>query len=180
MLIIQDLHDIGVIHGDPKLENLMLSEAGELKIIDFGNSYHISESRRVGGTYQYLPPEHVFGQWNTGNGGDVFAAAILLIEVWLRSNLFPQSMADAYNYHGDNSRLLEQHSMAPLYHIVLLSSFVAGREVWAGTILRKYYGKMSKCRMYAKVIRSFPCAGDEIFDLLVRPPTPKFMRIRNN
>ena len=38
-------------------------------------------------------------------------------------------MADTYNYYGDNSRLLEQHSIALLYYIVLLSSFVAGREV---------------------------------------------------
>ena len=51
MLIIQDLHNIGVIHSDPKLENLMLSEASKLKIIDFSNSYHISKSRRVRGTY---------------------------------------------------------------------------------------------------------------------------------
>ena len=145
----------------------MLSYDDRFKIIDLGHAYHMAEPRRVGGTYQYLPPEHVFGMWNTGSGGDVFAIAMLLLEVWHGGCILPQQVIDAYYSRGNAVHLLEQRNIAPLYHLVLLSSLIAGREVWAGKLLRRYYGKITKPRLQARVTNAFPQASEEIYALLV-------------
>ena len=163
----EDLHQVGIVHGDLKPENIMLSFDNKLKIIDLGVAYHVAEPRRVGGTYQYLPPEHIFGMWKTGNGGDIFSIAMLLLELWHGSCVLPREMIDAYSYRGDAIHSLEQRNVAPLYHLILLSSIIAGREVWAGKLLRKYYGNISKPRLQAKVTRAFPSASQEICALLV-------------
>ena len=163
----EDLHEVGIVHGDLKLENIMLSYDNRLKIIDLGIAYHVTEPRRVGGTHQYLPPEHIFGMWNTGNGGDIFSIAMLLLEVWHGNCILPRQVIEAYYYRGNTTHSLEQRNVAPLYHLVLLSSLIARREVWAGKLLRRYYGKSSKPRLQAKITHAFPEASQEICALLV-------------
>jgi len=52
------MHRRGVYHGDLKPGNLMLSKAGEVKIIDFGTAWIKGEDKgRVQGTPQYMAPE---------------------------------------------------------------------------------------------------------------------------
>jgi len=54
-------HTHNVIHRDLKLENILISSSGELKIADFGWSVHAPSSRRqtLCGTLDYLAPEIV-------------------------------------------------------------------------------------------------------------------------
>ena len=54
------MHRRGVYHADLKPNNIMLSKAGEVKIIDYGLSQIKGESRdRVQGTPEYMAPEQV-------------------------------------------------------------------------------------------------------------------------
>jgi serine/threonine-protein kinase len=52
------MHRRGVFHGDLKPSNIMLSKAGQVKLIDFGTAWIKGEDKnRVQGTPQYIAPE---------------------------------------------------------------------------------------------------------------------------
>ncbi len=54
------MHRRGVFHGDLKPSNIMLSKAGQVKLIDFGTAWIRGEEKnRVQGTPQYIAPEQV-------------------------------------------------------------------------------------------------------------------------
>jgi len=52
------LHDATYVHGDLKLQNLMIDGTGNLKITDFGQATHIGTSIG-GGTWKYMAPEQL-------------------------------------------------------------------------------------------------------------------------
>ncbi|AMV37609.1 serine/threonine protein kinase [Planctomyces sp. SH-PL62] len=52
------MHRRGVYHGDLKPSNIMLTKAGQVKLIDFGTAWvRGQEKNRVQGTPQYIAPE---------------------------------------------------------------------------------------------------------------------------
>ena len=54
------MHRRGVYHGDVKPGNILLSRAGQVKLIDFGTAWIKGEPKdRVQGTLQYMAPEQV-------------------------------------------------------------------------------------------------------------------------
>lgn len=138
------------------------------KLVDLGNAYYVGDLRRPGGTLQYCAPENVIGRWNKCRTSDVFSAGLVLAETFLRAPLLPMSLLEGYAYQGCEAAKLQRRQTAPLYHLVLLASIVAGREVWAGRMVRRYYGKYPKCRVQDCVMQSFPDAINEIGLALVR------------
>ncbi|XP_055983281.1 ribosomal protein S6 kinase-related protein isoform X2 [Sorex fumeus] len=63
-LFISYLHDLGIIHRDVKMENILLDERGHLKLTDFGLSRHLPRGTRaytICGTLQYMAPEVLSG-----------------------------------------------------------------------------------------------------------------------
>jgi serine/threonine protein kinase len=55
------MHRRGVYHGDIKPSNIMLTNSGQVKLIDFGNAWlKGGEKNRISGTPQYVAPEQVF------------------------------------------------------------------------------------------------------------------------
>ncbi len=82
-------HDRGILHCDLKPENLMITPAGQVKILDFGFSRRIQtdETREslelttlvFGGTPGYIAPEVLLG--NTPDArADIFAIGVVLYE----------------------------------------------------------------------------------------------------
>lgn len=75
-----DIHHVGFIHRDIKLENLLLSLDGRIKIADFGWCVRIEESpTSLAGTWQTMPPEMLEERPQTV-AVDVWAAGCSIIQ----------------------------------------------------------------------------------------------------
>ncbi len=81
------LHGHGVVHRDIKPENVLLTAAGQVKILDFGIALFESERRltwmglsNAVGTPDYMAPEQIRGRRGDPRT-DVYAAGMLLYEM---------------------------------------------------------------------------------------------------
>jgi tetratricopeptide (TPR) repeat protein len=82
-------HDKGILHGDLKPANIMLTRQGEIKVCDFGLARQLptgdatgetSTSHAIGGTPGYLAPEAVLGQ-PIDERADLFSLGIVFYQM---------------------------------------------------------------------------------------------------
>lgn len=75
------LHKNGIVHRDIKPENIMISQSGEVKIIDYSITRLIKPEKTkdtsVLGTEGYAPPEQ-FGFAQTNGRADIYSCGVLL------------------------------------------------------------------------------------------------------
>lgn len=86
------LHVKFVLHRDVKPANLLISEAGILKLADFGYARYFA-APNVNMSYEcctlwYRPPELLFGATHYSSGVDTWGAGCILVELCLRRPLF--------------------------------------------------------------------------------------------
>jgi len=93
------LHAAGVAHRDLKLENVLLTSTGEVKLIDFGLS-HVYQRLADGtpdrsplthrcGTPAYAAPELLFGRCYDGMQADIWSLGVCLFAMVLRQFPLP-------------------------------------------------------------------------------------------
>lgn len=76
-------HHAGIIHGDVKPANIMITEEGEVKLSDFGIARfatQVSGSGRIMGTPAYLAPEQIMGEPHSARS-DLFSLGIVLYQM---------------------------------------------------------------------------------------------------
>ncbi len=78
---LEAIHKAGFIHRDVKPENIMVTRAGRVVVMDFGLARHETDpSRSASGTPAYMAPEQVRGEVLDARA-DVYAAGVVLAEM---------------------------------------------------------------------------------------------------
>jgi serine/threonine-protein kinase len=95
-------HEAGLVHRDVKPENVLISDAGEVKIADFGlvravAAAGITSTSVILGTAAYLSPEQV-RDGNAGPESDVYGVGVLTYELLTGRTPFSGDSALAVAY----------------------------------------------------------------------------------
>lgn len=72
-----------VCHRDLKLENIMVSDKGDLKILDFGfaKQKQLDNLKSYRGTFTYMAPEIKEGKTYNGTEADIFSFGVILFVI---------------------------------------------------------------------------------------------------
>ena len=109
------LHRRGVLHRDIKAANILVSNAGQLKLADFGLARFFSKRGKPDYTNRvitiwYRSPELLFGETQYGPAVDIWSAACVMIEIFTRHAIFPgdggeiNQLEKIYNVLGTPTR----------------------------------------------------------------------------
>lgn len=84
--VIDSMHERGYVHGDVRLENVIIRDNGDATLLDFGTTRHnmpTARRRRTrGGTLAFMSPESVIGSPLAGQiADDVFSLGAVLYQV---------------------------------------------------------------------------------------------------
>ena len=79
---LQAIHHAGLVHRDFKPENVMITRAGRVVVMDFGLAHVPTQglTRTISGTPAYMAPEQAIGD-RIDSRADVFAAGMVLAEM---------------------------------------------------------------------------------------------------
>lgn len=99
LIVLQYLHERGIMYRDLKPENVMIDDEGYPKLIDFGTAAIIdNRTYTIVGTPHYMAPEVVKG---TGYGieADLWSLGVMLYEFTFYSVPFAENEQDTYNIY---------------------------------------------------------------------------------
>jgi serine/threonine protein kinase len=154
---LRELHGKGVLHRDIKLENIMVSEEGDVKLSDLGLSkqygIQLTKTGVLLGTAQYLPPEYIRkGRFDAR--GDIYALGVALFEL----------------FYG--KRWMVEYSGAEAIEVLLQKNFSFPFEKLSG-VPKKYQYIIRKCLAVA-VDQRFQSAA-EVIDAFTKPQDYQFL-----
>lgn len=105
---VEYMHSQGVAHLDLKLENLMLGDDFNLKIIDFDQAQLLSDKRLTSaGTSGYRAPEVINRRCQDFKAADIYSLGIILFTLKSQSRPFVERKVEQ---EGGNSFVLEDYS----------------------------------------------------------------------
>ncbi len=100
------LHELGIVHGDIKPENLLCGEDGQIYLADFGSAIIITieehqDDLRAQGTILYTAPECFRGHCETAS--DQYSLAVVVYE-WLTAEFL---------FNGTTQEVIQKHTYMP-------------------------------------------------------------------
>ncbi|WP_406675343.1 serine/threonine-protein kinase [Nonomuraea sp. N2-4H] len=174
LLGLAEAHRHGVVHRDFKPENVMITQEGESKLVDFGVAARVGETGVLAGTPSYMAPE----QWDEAPAGpatDVYAATLVFYECLTGHRAFHGENIAALAYQHQHLpppiddieaplRPLIEHGLAkdPAQRPESALAFLEELEDTARTAYGSEWEERGRARMAALVV---PLAG-----LLPKPP----------
>lgn len=122
-----ELHKRRIVHLDIKLSNVMLTPAGEIRLIDFGLANHLDLADHIyesfqepKGTPAYIAPEQFFGVRDEPRS-DIFSIGTMLFE--MTTSRLP--FADAHNVLEVISRIKRRPVSPRVYRPELSEAFAS-------------------------------------------------------
>ncbi len=82
---LEAVHAAGLQHGDFKPDNVMIDNAGRVRVIDFGVARHTREvvvEDKVKGTLVYLPPERLIKEHPHADSGERLDVFSFCVSIW--------------------------------------------------------------------------------------------------
>ena len=125
-------HRMGIVHRDIKPANVMITPAGEVKVMDFGIARAVSDSSAtltqtsaVMGTAQYLSPEQARGE-QVDSRSDLYSTGCLLYEILTGRPPFTGDAPVAVAYQHVSEQPRPPSALAPqippaVDHVVLMA-----------------------------------------------------------
>ena len=109
-------HRHGVIHRDVKPSNLFFTEAGSVKVLDFGiarlTSSRLTVAGKILGTPNYMAPEQILATQCDGRA-DIFSAGVVFFEFLVYKHPFRGSMIPQRIVESDPDSLFDHQSNLP-------------------------------------------------------------------
>ncbi len=98
------LHLCGVVHGDLKPLNVLVTPEGRAKLIDFGVAWKYSKQRSapfpISGSPSYMSPESFVAGTEQGPARDVYALGIMLWEICTGHTPFStENIGEVFHHH---------------------------------------------------------------------------------
>ncbi len=147
------MHNVGIIHRDIKLKNVMISEGGDLQICDFGLAKWLGRREFTGticGTLAYMAPEIARGE-KYCHAVDFWSLGVLVYDLAFLRHPFPkvsdhESLARLFD---DEKRVVEavmqerRHSDERINHLLesLLQYNPFEREA-SREVIAQLYGEL--------------------------------------
>jgi serine/threonine protein kinase len=157
---IDTAHKKGIVHRDIKPSNILVTAAGQVKVLDFGIALAVEDQRDdtnvYRGTPAYSAPEQISSPETIGPATDVFVLGILLYQLLTDTLPFPQTdTQQLFNaictQHPELPSAIQQAAPLPLQNICLkalekdandryrdanalandVSRFLRGEKVWS-------------------------------------------------
>lgn len=132
-------HRAGIVHRDIKPGNIMINEAGAVKVMDFGIARAIADAtsamtatQAVMGTAQYLSPEQARGQLVDARS-DIYSAACVMFEMLTGRPPFtgdtPVSIAYQHVREEPHAPSAYNTAITPAMDAVILTGLAKDREL---------------------------------------------------
>lgn len=103
LLGLASAHELGIVHRDYKPENVLVDEAGNSKLTDFGIAVRAGEKAPATGTPLYMAPE----QWTGG-------PATQATDIYAATAVFYECLTGKTPFSGGLGQLAAQHRTAPV------------------------------------------------------------------
>lgn len=112
LIILEHIHERDIVYRDLKPENVMVDEAGYLKLIDFGTAKIIqSRTFTIVGTPHYMAPEIILNN-GYGHSVDYWSLGVMLYEFVCGKVPFGDDKEDPYDIY---QTILKQRLQYPPY-----------------------------------------------------------------
>ncbi|CAE6457102.1 unnamed protein product [Rhizoctonia solani] len=130
---IKYLHSIGIVHGDIKGDNALVSDRGVVKVMDFGVSIRekmvieYTQTATGRGTERWQAPEILSGKTDSTKEGDVYAMAMTMIEIYTHDRPY----GNMHIGHNERSQIIAG-TLRPLKnHPLRLPHDKRGKSLWS-------------------------------------------------